>query len=176
MQCVDKIRDTATSHERLFFVEVMGDDAGFLALNCAIASGCEDAIIPSVPTDVNKLATLIESGFRKTKGSSIVLVAASEDSGGALYYADEVKKAHPNIDVRISILGHLQRGGHPTAHDRIIASRMGAASIVALMKGLRNVMIGIDNDEIVYVPFSRAVRENRQIDHNLLDILHNSAI
>ena len=116
MQCVDKIRDTATSHERLFFVEVMGDDAGFLALNCAIASGCEDAIIPSVPTDVNKLATLIESGFRKTKGSSIVLVAASEDSGGALYYADEVKKAHPNIDVRISILGHLQRGGHPTAH------------------------------------------------------------
>ena len=176
MQCVDKIRDTATSHERLFFVEVMGDDAGFLALNCAIASGCEDAIIPSVPTDVNKLATLIESGFRKTKGSSIVLVAASEDSGGALYYADEVKKAHPNIDVRISILGHLQRGGHPSAHDRIIASRMGAASIVALMKGLRNVMIGIDNDEIVYVPFSRAVRENRQIDHNLLDILHNSAI
>ena len=159
-----------------FFVEVMGDDAGFLALNGAIASGCEDAIIPSVPTDVNKLATLIESGFRKTKGSSIVLVAASEDSGGALYYADEVKKAHPNIDVRISILGHLQRGGHPTAHDRIIASRMGAASIVALMKGLRNVMIGIDNDEIVYVPFSRAVRENRQIDHNLLDILHNSAI
>ena len=176
MQCVDKIRDTATSHERLFFVEVMGDDAGFLALNGAIASGCEDAIIPSVPTDVNKLATLIESGFRKTKGSSIVLVAASEDSGGALYSADEVKKAHPNIDVRISILGHLQRGGHPTAHDRIIASRMGAASIVALMKGLRNVMIGIDNDEIVYVPFSRAVRENRQIDHNLLDILHNSAI
>ena len=176
MQCVDKIRDTATSHERLFFVEVMGDDAGFLALNGAIASGCEDAIIPSVPTDVNKLATLIESGFRKTKGSSIVLVAASEDSGGALYYADEVKKAHPNIDVRISILGHLQRGGHPTAHDRIIASRMGAASIVALMKGLRNVMIGIDNDDIVYVPFSRAVRENRKIDHNLLDILHNSAI
>ena len=176
MQCVDKIRDTATSHERLFFVEVMGDDAGFLALNCAIASGCEDAIIPSVSTDVNKLATLIESGFRKTKSSSIVLVAASEDSGGALYYADEVKKAHPNIDVRISILGHLQRGGHPTAHDRIIASRMGAASIVALMKGLRNVMIGIDNDDIVYVPFSRAVRENRKIDHNLLDILHNSAI
>ena len=176
MQCVDKIRDTATSHERLFFVEVMGDDAGFLALNGAIASGCEDAIIPSVPTDVNKLATLIESGFRKTKSSSIVLVAASEDSGGALYYADEVKKAHPNIDVRISILGHLQRGGHPTAHDRIIASRMGAASIVALMKGLRNVMIGIDNDDIVYVPFSRAVRENRKIDHNLLDILHNSAI
>ncbi|MBO7557056.1 MAG: 6-phosphofructokinase [Bacteroidaceae bacterium] len=176
MQCVDKIRDTATSHERLFFVEVMGDDAGFLALNGAIASGCEDAIIPSVSTDVNKLATLIESGFRKTKSSSIVLVAASEDSGGALYYADEVKKAHPNIDVRISILGHLQRGGHPTAHDRIIASRMGAASIAALMKGLRNVMIGIDNDEIVYVPFSRAVRENRQIDHNLLDILHTSAI
>ncbi|MBO7660036.1 MAG: 6-phosphofructokinase, partial [Bacteroidaceae bacterium] len=95
---------------------------------------------------------------------------------GALYYADRVRKEFPTFDVRVSILGHLQRGGRPTAHDRIIASRMGAASIVALMKGLRNVMIGIDNDEIVYVPFSRAVRENRQIDHNLLDILHTSAI
>lgn len=177
MQCVDKIRDTATSHERLFFVEVMGDDAGFLALNGAIASGCEEAIIPSVEITAEQLHNFIQKGLRKTKSSSIVLVAATEQSDcGALHYADLVKQQFPNLDVRISILGHLQRGGHPTAHDRIIASRMGSASIAALMKGLRNVMIGIDNDAIVYVPFSRAIRENRKIDHNLLDILHDVSI
>jgi len=176
MQCVDKIRDTATSHERLFFVEVMGDDAGFLALNGAMASGCEEAIIPRMQIQENQLTHFIEHGFRKTKQSSIVLVAADEEVGGAMQYADMVKKEHPELDVRISILGHLQRGGHPSAHDRIIASRMGCASIEALMKGLRNVMIGIDNDEIVYVPFSRAVREVRQIDPELFDILHNVSI
>lgn len=176
MQTVDKIRDTATSHERLFFVEVMGDDAGFLALNGAIASGCEEAIVPSVEIEENQLNHFIQNGFRKNKGSSIVLVAANEKLGGAMHYAELVKNQFPELDVRISILGHLQRGGHPTAHDRIIASRMGAASIQALMKGLRNVMIGIDNEEIVYVPFSRAIRDNKQIDHNLIEILHNISI
>jgi 6-phosphofructokinase 1 len=176
MQCVDKIRDTATSHERLFFVEVMGDDAGFLALNCAIASGCEDAIIPSVPTDVNKLATLIESGFRKTKGSSIVLVAASEDSGGALYYADEVKKAHPNIDVRISILGHLQRGGSPSARDRILASCMGVGAIEAIKQGQRNVMVGYRMNEIVYVPFTECIRTDKRFDKRLINVLDELSI
>lgn len=176
MQTVDKIRDTATSHERLFFVEVMGDDAGFLALNGAIASGCEEAIVPSVEIEEDQLNYFIQNGFRKNKGSSIVLVAANEKLGGAMHYAELVKNQFPELDVRISILGHLQRGGHPTAHDRIIASRMGAASIQALMKGLRNVMIGIDNEEIVYVPFSRAIRDNKQIDHNLIEILHNISI
>ncbi|MCD8235293.1 MAG: 6-phosphofructokinase [Prevotellaceae bacterium] len=176
MQTVDKIRDTATSHERLFFVEVMGDDAGFLALNGAIASGCEEAIVPSIEIEEDQLNHFIQNGFRKNKGSSIVLVAANEKLGGAMHYAELVKNQFPELDVRISILGHLQRGGHPTAHDRIIASRMGAASIQALMKRLRNVMIGIDNEEIVYVPFSRAIRDNKQIDHNLIDILHNISI
>ena len=176
MQSVDKIRDTATSHERLFFVEVLGDDAGFLALNGAIASGCEEAIIPSVQIETDQIGEFIKHGFKKAKGSSIVLVAASDTTGGALKYAQQVKQDHPEIDVRISIIGHLQRGGHPTAHDRIIASRMGQASIEALLKGLRNVMIGIDNEEIVYVPFSRAVKENRKIDSNLLEILHNVSI
>lgn len=176
VQTVDKIRDTATSHERLFFIEVMGDDAGFLALNGAIAAGCEEAIIPSVAIEEEQLNRLVLNGVRKSKGSSIVLVASNEGEGGAMHYAEIVKNRCPNLDVKISILGHLQRGGQPTAHDRIIASRMGVASIEALMKGLRNVMIGIDNDEIVYVPFSRAIKETRQIDHNLIDILHNISI
>ncbi len=175
-QTVDKIRDTATSHERLFFVEVMGDGAGFLALNGGIAAGVEEAIVPTIEVEDEQLKHFIQKGFRKTKGSSIVLVAANEQIGGAMHYADLAKSQYPDLDVRISIIGHAQRGGHPTAHDRIIASRMGAASIQALLKGLRNVMVGIDNDEIVYVPFSRAIRNNRAIDHNLLDILHNLAI
>lgn len=176
VQTVDKIRDTATSHERLFFIEVMGDDAGFLALNGAIAAGCEEAIIPSVAIEEEQLNRLVLNGVRKSKGSSIVLVASNEGEGAAMHYAEIVKNRCPNLDVKISLLGHLQRGGQPTAHDRIIASRMGVASIEALMKGLRNVMIGIDNDEIVYVPFSRAIKETRQIDHNLIDILHNISI
>ena len=176
VKCVDKIRDTATSHGRLFFVEVMGDGAGFLALYGGIASGSEEAIIPSVSVDEDQLNFFIQNGFKKNKSSSIVLVAANENGEGAWEYADKVKKQFPDLDVRISIIGHLQRGGHPTAHDRIIASRMGAASIQALKKGLRNVMVGINNDEIVYVPFARAIRSHRQIDHTLLDILHNISI
>ena len=148
---VDKIRDTATSHERLFFVEVMGRDAGFLALNGAIAAGAEAAIIPEFSTEVDQLEEFIEHGFRKSKSSSIVLVAESELTGGAMHYAERVKNEYPQYDVRVTILGHLQRGGRPTAHDRIIASRMGVASIQALLEGQRNVMIGIDDDEIVYL-------------------------
>ena len=160
LDAVDKIRDTATSHERLFFVEVMGRDAGFLALNGAIAAGAEAAIIPEFNTEVDQLEEFINNGFRKSKSSSIVLVAESEITGGAMHYAERVKNEYPQYDVRVTILGHLQRGGRPTAHDRIIASRMGVASIQALMEGQRNVMIGIENDEIVYVPFAKALKND----------------
>ncbi|NLV53346.1 MAG: 6-phosphofructokinase [Bacteroidales bacterium] len=176
METVDKIRDTATSHERLFFVEVMGDGAGFLALNGGLAAGAEEAIVPTIEVEEEQLDHFIQKGFRKTKGSSIVLVAANEKTGGAMHYAEWVKNKYPSLDVRICIIGHAQRGGHPTAHDRIIASRMGSASIQALLKGLRNVMVGIENDEIVYVPFSRAIKEDRAIDRSMLDILHNVSI
>ena len=138
LDAVDKIRDTATSHERLFFVEVMGRDAGFLALNGAIAAGAEAAIIPEFNTEVDQLEEFINNGFRKSKSSSIVLVAESEITGGAMHYAERVKNEYPQYDVRVTILGHLQRGGRPTAHDRIIASRMGVASIQALMEGQRD--------------------------------------
>ena len=136
LDAVDKIRDTATSHERLFFVEVMGRDAGFLALNGAIAAGAEAAIIPEFNTEVDQLEEFIKNGFRKSKSSSIVLVAESEITGGAMHYAERVKNEYPQYDVRVTILGHLQRGGKPTAHDRIIASRMGVASIQALIQSL----------------------------------------
>ena len=176
LDAVDKIRDTATSHERLFFVEVMGRDAGFLALNGAIAAGAEAAIIPEFNTEVDQLEEFINNGFRKSKSSSIVLVAESEITGGAMHYAERVKNEYPQYDVRVTILGHLQRGGRPTAHDRIIASRMGVASIQALMDGQRNVMIGIENDQIVYVPFAKAIKNDKPIDRELVSVLNELSI
>ena len=176
MDCVDKIRDTATSHERLFFIEVMGRDAGFLALNGAIAAGAEAAIIPEYATQQDQLAELIQNGFRKSKNSSIVLVAESPQTGGALGLAQRVKEEFPGYDVRVSILGHLQRGGSPTAYDRILASRMGAAAIDALQDDQRNVMIGIKNDEIVYVPFTRAIKDDKPINPNLVATLRRLSI
>ena len=176
LDAVDKIRDTATSHERLFFVEVMGRDAGFLALNGAIAAGAEAAIIPEFSTEVDQLEQFINHGFKKSKSSSIVLVAESELTGGAMHYAERVKNEFPQYDVRVTILGHLQRGGRPTAHDRIIASRMGVASIQAIMEGQRNVMIGIENDKIVYVPFAKAIKNDKPIDKELVNVLAELSI
>ena len=163
MECVDKIRDTATSHERLFFIEVMGRDAGFLALNGAIAAGAEAAIIPEISTQVDQLADLIQNGFRKSKSSSIGL-------------AQRVKNEYPGYDVRVSILGHLQRGGSPTAKDRILASRMGSAAIDAILDDQRNVMIGIKNDEITYVPFTKAIKNDKPINPELLATLRKLSI
>jgi 6-phosphofructokinase 1 len=169
MDCVDKIRDTATSHDRIFFVEVMGRDAGFLAQNSAIAAGAEAAIIPEDDTDIDQLAQFIGRGIRKSKNSSIVIV--SEKDGGAMHYAERVRKEYPQYDVRVTILGHLQRGGTPTAHDRILASRLGVAAIEALKEGQRNVMIGVKNDQIVYVPIERAIKINKPIDRELINVL-----
>jgi 6-phosphofructokinase 1 len=169
MECIDKIRDTATSHERLFFVEVMGRDAGFLALNSAIAAGAEAAIIPEKETSVAQLDELINNGFRKSKNSSIVIVA--EGGGGAQAMADRVHQQYPDYDIRVSILGHLQRGGSPTAYDRILASRMGVAAIEALMDEQRSIMIGIVNDEIVHVPFSKAIKDDKQVNLEKVNVL-----
>ncbi len=173
VECVDKIRDTASSHERIFFVEVMGRDAGFLAQNSAIASGAEAAIIPEDSTDVDQLANFIGRGIRKSKNSSIVLVseAKKDGQGGALYYAERMKKEYPQYNVRVTILGHLQRGGTPTAADRILASRLGYASIQAILEGQRNIMVGVRNDQIVYVPLSRAIKNDKPISRELIDLL-----
>lgn len=176
VQSVDKIRDTATSHERIFFIEVMGREAGFLALNGAIASGAEAAIIPEIATEVDQLGEFIQHGFRKSKNSSIVLVAESELTGGAMGLAERVKNEFPQYDVRVTILGHIQRGGSPTATDRILASRMGEAAIYALLEDQRNVMIGIQNDELVYIPFSKAIKNQKPIKHELLNTLKTLSI
>ena len=171
MEAVDKLRDTASSHERLFFVEVMGHTAGYLALNGAIATGSEAAISPEMDTEVDQLAELISQGFRKSKNSAIVIVAENPRTGGAMGLAERVKKEFPQYDARVTILGHIQRGGSPSAQDRILASRMGAMAIQAIMEGQRNVMIGIQNNELVYVPFSRAVRHNKSINRDYVNLV-----
>jgi len=171
VEAVDKIRDTATSHERLFFIEVMGRDAGFLALNSALASGAEAAIIPERETQVDQLEELIKNGFRKSKNSSIVIVAESDITGGAAGLAERMHNEHPEYDVRVTILGHIQRGGSPSAFDRILASRMGVAAIDALKDEQRSIMIGIVNDEIVHVPFTKAIKDDKPVNENLLGVI-----
>lgn len=176
VEAVDKIRDTASSHERLFFIEVMGRNCGALALNSAIAAGSEAAIIPEISIEKDQLHEFISHGFRKSKNSSIVLVAESEITGGALQLAERVKNQYPQYDVRVSILGHLQRGGSPTAQDRILASRMGNSAIQALLEDQRNIMIGIRNEEIVYVPFSKAIKREKPINPELVELLRTLSI
>ena len=163
MDCVDKLRDTATSHERVFLVEVMGRDAGFLTLSAAIASGAEAAIIPERATVHEQLEEAIGQGRRKSKNSSIVLVQEHAIEGGAQAVAKVLEEDHPEYNTRVTILGHLQRGGSPTAYDRIIASRMGMAAVQALLEEPRSIMIGMNNDEIVYVPLSKAIREKKDV-------------
>lgn len=175
VECVDKLRDTATSHDRIFFVEVMGRDAGFLAQNSAIASGAEAAIIPENSTDVDQLAHFMERGIRKSKRSCIVIVSESPKCG-ALYYAERVRNEFPEYDVRVSILGHLQRGGRPSARDRILASRTGVGAIQAIMQGQRNVMVGVRNNEVVYVPLSEAIRSDKPFDKSLIKVLDELSI
>ena len=175
MECVDRIRDTAQSHERIFFVEVMGRDAGFLAQNSAIACGAEAAIVPEDMTRADQLARFMEHGIRKSKRSCIVIVSESPKCG-ALYYADRVRKEFPQFDVRVSILGHLQRGGSPSARDRILATRLGSGAIDAILDGQRNVMVGVRNNEVVYVPLSEAIRQDKPFDKKLFKVLDELSI
>ncbi len=175
MECVDRIRDTCQSHERIFFVEVMGRDAGFLAQNSAIACGAEAAIIPEESTEVDQLAEFIRRGIRKSKKSCIVIVSESPKCG-AMYYAERLRHELPDKDVRVSILGHLQRGGSPTARDRILASRTGVGAIEAILQGQRNIMVGVRNNEVVYVPFSEAIRPDKPFDKKLIKVLDELSI
>lgn len=169
VRAVDQIKDTAESHERLFLIEVMGRDAGFLALNGALATGSEAAVIPEIATSEDLLEHLIQNGFRKRKKSSIVLVSESDATGGAQGVAKRLREN--GYEPHVTILGHVQRGGTPTASDRVLACRTGVAAVDALLEGQRGCMIGIKDDQIVYVPFSEAIKGEKPLDHHLIDIL-----
>lgn len=176
MEAVDKLRDTASSHDRLFVMEVMGRDSGFLALNGAIASGAEVAVIPEYKASEEQMAKMISSGFRKSKNSAIILVAESEKTGGAMGIVERIEAAHPEYEARVVILGHIQRGGSPCAQDRILASRMGVAAVDALLDGQRNIMVGVQNEQLINVPFSRAIKDDKVVSENDYRVLNVLAL
>ena len=169
MECIDKIRDTASSHERLFIVEVMGRDAGFLALNGTIATGAEACVLPEIDPEFEKITQFISNGLRRTKSSSIVLFAEGREKDyNIMEVAENMREKFPELDVRVSILGYLQRGGSPTASDRILASRLGVAAIESLLEGQRNIMVGLRNNEIVYIPFTKAIKDDKPLDKDVV--------
>ena len=170
VEAVDKIKDTARSHGRIFFVEVMGREAGLLALNSGIACGAEVILIPESKENHEQMKRFLSKGYKNKETSGIIMVAEGDEAGGALKIAEDVRKEHPDLDVRVSILGHIQRGGSPTAKDRVNATKMGVAAIDALLDDQKSIMIGLNNEKIVHVPFNKAVKLNHSIDTNLLDI------
>jgi len=172
VQAVDKIRDTADSHNRLFFVEVMGRDAGFIALRSGIACGAEAVLVPETETYTEALMDKLQRGWNREKSSAIIIVAEGDDSGGAEVLAKMVKDRFPHFDTRVSILGHMQRGGSPSAYDRVLASELGAGAVKALLEGKTNVMIGRMHGQVVEVPFEKAVKHHRDINKNLLELVY----
>ncbi|MBN1415801.1 MAG: 6-phosphofructokinase [Bacteroidales bacterium] len=169
VNAVDKIRDTASSHGRIFFVEVMGKEAGFVALQSGIACGAEGILIPEEKGQIEKLMNYLTIRAKQKK-SSIIMVAEGEDEGGAISIANKIKERFPEYDIRTTILGHIQRGGTPSALDRICASRMGVAAIEALIDDQKSIMIGMVNNEVVHVPLNKTVKLDKDVDRDLLGI------
>lgn len=167
---VDKIRDTADAHDRLFFVEVMGRDAGFIALRSGIGVGAEAVLVPETETYVDRLIEKLQKGWERQKSSSIIIVAEGDDAGGAYQVAEKVKARFKHYETKVTVLGHVQRGGSPTAADRVLASQMGNAAVIALIEGRKNEMVGIVNRQVVFTPFEKAIKHNQQINQELLKL------
>ncbi len=170
INAVDKIRDTAESHDRLFIVEVMGRDSGLIAMRTGVASGAEIVLIPESKNDLPKLLERLENG-RKDKSSRIVIVAEGEHEGGAFHIGNIVKEKFPHIDTRVSILGHIQRGGRPTCMDRVLASQVGYAAVEALLEGHKSEMVGIVNGKICYTSFDDAINKHPHVDTSLIKVV-----
>lgn len=172
VEAIDKIRDTAEAHNRLFLVEVMGRDAGYLALHSGIACGAEDILIPEMLTDIDEVLNRIDTDERRSKNVHILVVAEGDDYGGAKDFFNKIKERFPQIDARVCVLGHIQRGGSPTCADRVLSSRLGYAAVMALREGKTQEMIGIINGELAYTPFEQAVKEHTTMRQDMLDMIH----
>ena len=171
VEAIDKIRDTADAHDRLFIVEVMGRDAGYIALHSGIATGAENILIPETKTDLDELIHNLTEKEKRQKLVNLVVVAEGDEFGGANEIARIVKQRMPNTDTRVCILGHIQRGGSPTCLDRLIASRMGYHAVECLMQGRFNVMVGIVNNKLHYTPLDHAVKAKQKINSQWLKIV-----
>lgn len=170
VQAVDKIRDTADSHDRLFFVEVMGRDAGMIAILSGIGSGAEAILIPETVTRVEQIVSILNRGWERKKTSMIVIVAEGDDSGGAYKIAEEVKSRFQQYDTRVSILGHMQRGGSPTCFDRVLASRFGVAAVEQLMAGESGKMVGLINNKMELTSFEDVVTCKKEFPLDLMRV------
>jgi 6-phosphofructokinase 1 len=170
MDAIDKIRDTATSHNRVFFVEVMGRDAGFIALNSGIATGALDILIPERKDSLEDLFNTFRTAEKVGKSSSIVVVAEGEELASIYDLAKSTKEEFPNYDIRVTILGHIQRGGSPSCADRVLASNLGYGAVIGLMEGRNKVMVGMQSNKIVYTPIEEAIKKHNEIDKDLLKI------
>ncbi|HKC69653.1 MAG TPA: 6-phosphofructokinase [Bacteroidia bacterium] len=170
IDAVDKIRDTAESHDRVFIVEVMGRDAGLIALRSGIGSGAEAILIPETKNDIQKLIERLKAS-RKDKSSKIIIVAEGDESGGAYKVAEILKEFFPQFDMRVSILGHIQRGGSPSCMERVNASIMGYNAVQALLQGKQNVMIGIVNKQVTYTPFDKAIKHTQALNADMLKMM-----
>jgi len=170
LEAIDKIRDTADSHDRIFFIEVMGRDSGYIAIQSGIAGGAEMVMVPEVLTPISEVVNVLKQGWSRQKSSSIIVVAEGEEEGNAVEVAEKIRKQinDSEIDMRVTTLGHIQRGGIPTAYDRILASRLGLGALEGLMDGQKNVMAGIINNELVYTPFRDTIRLPKPINQDLL--------
>lgn len=171
---IDKIRDTADSHERVFFVEVMGRDSGYIAIPCAVGGGAEIVMIPETKTSIEKVVDALRTGWSRSKTSFIVIVAEGDEEGSAVEIAAKVQKEIPQMDARVTILGHVQRGGAPTAADRMLASQLGIACVEGLLAGRACEMAGIVNGELVYTPFIETITKVKALNPNygrMIDIL-----
>lgn len=168
IEAVDKIRDTADSHNRLFFVEVMGRDTGYIALNTGIGSGAGAILIPESKVDVEDLMRHLEKTAKRQKLFSLVIVAEGNENGSAQELSQQIKTKFPEYDTKVTIIGHMQRGGAPSAQDRMIASRMGYKAVEAILSGEKNKMVGIENNQMVLVSFEDAITKSKAIDHDLL--------
>ncbi|MEY4660614.1 MAG: hypothetical protein RLZZ42_566 [Bacteroidota bacterium] len=171
IEAIDKIRDTADAHDRLFIVEVMGRDAGYIALHSGIGTGAEHILIPERKTDVEAIISSLQEKERRKKLVNIVVVAEGDDFGGGTDLANIIKERIPAFDIRVAILGHIQRGGSPTSMDRLIASRMGYAAVECLIEGKHNVMVGIVNNRMHYTPLDNAVKAKQKISDEWLKIV-----
>ncbi|MDQ0592836.1 6-phosphofructokinase 1 [Chryseobacterium ginsenosidimutans] len=176
MDAIDKIRDTATSHNRVFFVEVMGRDAGFIALNSGLATGALDILIPEKRDSLDELFANFRNAEKTGKASSIVVVAEGEKLANIYELAEKTQKEFPDYDIRVAILGHIQRGGSPSCADRVLASRLGYGAVVGLMEGRTNVMAGMRSNDIVYTEIEEAIKKHNEINKDLLLISEILAI
>ena len=170
IEAVDKIKDTAASHDRLFFVEVMGKDAGFIALRSGIGVGAFAILIPEVHTDLEGLIQNLDAAYQRKKSSSIIIVAEGDDAGGAYKIAEKVVAKLPQYDTRVTILGHQQRGGSPSALDRMLASQLGYEAVNSILAGKHSVMVGIVNKQVVYTPFEQAIKHHDKVNTDFLKL------